>query len=312
MARTKPIFPHLVERTGVPASNAPRAMAMTTDESRAYTAQTTRGQPTVQFNGASNPYVDYQFIDLLHTLQVPRSDGYDETCFIVMGQVKELLFNALHFELFNARHQIDQDNIHEACRMLQRATAIMTYIGKSWDVLSTITVDGFNEFRNSLGQASGQLSFMYRHVEFILGNKSLRLAQAHANLPHIWPKMKEALEAPSVYDRVIALLARNGCEIDANALQRDWTQPYATNASVEKAWLAIYFEADTHNPLYELGEKLIALDDYFSQYRWRHFTSVSRIIGHKPGTGGSAGVGWLRQVTEHHFFPELWSVRTLL
>lgn len=312
MARKKPIFPHLVERTGVNASNVPRPMGVTTDETRAKAAAYTSGQPQTQFSGTSNPYVDYQFIDLLHTLQVPRSDGYDESCFIVMGQVKELLFQALHFELFNARHQIDQDQLNEAFRMLHRAHAITTYIGKSWDVLNTITVDGFNEFRNSLDQASGQLSFMYRHVEFILGNKSVRLAQAHQNIPHVWPKMKESLESPSIYDRVIALLARRGYEIDAAALQRDWSQPYAANESVEKAWLSIYFDADTDNPLYELGEKLIALDDAISVYRWRHFTSVSRIIGAKPGTGGSAGVGWLRHVTEHHFFPELWSVRTLL
>ncbi len=312
MARVRPIFPQLVDPTGVNCSNQPRDIGITTDATRAYTVQKTDGQPEVQFGGTSNPYVDYQFIDLLHTMQAPRSQAYDETCFYIMGQVKELLFNALHFELYNARHQIDQDQVIEAIRMISRARVITTYIGKSWDVLSTITVDGFNEFRDHLGQASGQLSFMYRHVEFILGNKSARLARAHGNVPHVWPKMKEALEAPSLYDRVIALIARRGYTVDDAALQRDWTQPYAANESVERAWLAIYQEAKTDNVLYELGEALITLDDHISQYRWRHFTSVSRIIGHKPGTGGSAGVGWLRHVTEHRFFPELWSLRTSL
>ena len=312
MARVQPVFPRLVDPSGVNCSNKPRDIGITTDETRAYTVKTTEGQPEVQFGGTSNPYVDYQFIDLLHTMQAPRSQGYDETCFYLMGQVKELLFNALHFELYNARHQIDQGEIIEAIRMISRAREITTYIGKSWDVLSTITVDGFNEFRNTLGQASGQLSFMYRHVEFILGNKSARLARAHSNIPHVWPKMKEALESPSLYDRIIALLAQRGYAIDMQALQRDWSLPYEPNGSVEKAWLAIYQAAKTDNVLYELGEALITLDDHISQYRWRHFTSVSRIIGHKPGTGGSAGVGWLRHVTEHRFFPELWSLRTSL
>jgi tryptophan 2,3-dioxygenase len=312
MARVQPVFPQLVDPSGVNCSNKPRDIGFTTDENRAYAVKTTEGQPEVQFGGTSNPYVDYQFIDLLHTMQAPRSQGYDETCFYLMGQVKELLFNALHFELYNARHQIDQGEIIEAIRMISRARVITTYIGKSWDVLSTITVDGFNEFRNTLGQASGQLSFMYRHVEFILGNKSARLARAHSNIPHVWPKMKEALESPSLYDRIIALLARRGYAIDAQALQRDWSLPYESNESVEKAWLQIYQAAKTDNVLYELGEALITLDDHISQYRWRHFTSVSRIIGHKPGTGGSAGVGWLRHVTEHRFFPELWSLRTSL
>lgn len=312
MARVQPIFPQLVDPQGVNCSNQVRDIGITTDETRALEAKVTEGQRQVQFGGNSNPYVDYQFIDLLHTLQAPRSKAYDETCFLVMGQVKELLFNALHFELYNAKHQIEQDKVIEAIRMISRARSIATYIAHSWDVLSTITADGFNEFRNTLGQASGQLSFMYRHVEFILGNKSARLARAHSNMPHVWPKMKEALDSPSLYDSVIALLARRGYAIDVQALSRDWTLPYEHNASVEAVWLEIYRQAKTENELYELGEALVTLDDHLGQYRWRHFTSVSRIIGHKPGTGGSAGVGWLRHVTEHRYFPELWSLRTAL
>ncbi len=312
MARVQPLFPKLVDPSGVNCSNQARDIGVTTDETRAYASQQTDGKPQVAFGGNSNPYIDYQFIDLLHTMQQPRSSAYDEMSFIVMGQVKELLFQGLHFELFNARHQIDNDDIIEAIRMISRARAIATYIGHSWDVLNTITADGFNEFRNSLGQASGQLSFMYRHVEFILGNKSARLARAHSNVPHVWPKIKEALEAPSLYDRILALLARRGYALDASVLQRDWSQAYEPNASVEAAWLSIYQLAKTDNPLFELGEALVALDDHLCQYRWRHFTSVSRIIGHKPGTGGSAGVGWLRHVCEHRYFPELWSLRTSL
>lgn len=312
MSRIAPVFPRLVDPTGVDCSNRPRPMGTTTDQSRLHTAYVTRGQPEVEFEGTSNPYVDYQFIDLLHTLQIPRSNGYDETCFIVMGQVKELLFQGLHFELFNARHQVDLDAVPEAVRMLARATRVASYLTQSWDVLSTITADGFNEFRNGLDRASGQLSFMYRHVELILGNKNRRLAEAHRNIPHVWPKMLEALESPSLYDRVIALMARRGHPIAVAALDRDWSLPYQRDDSVEQAWRAVYGEAHTGGELYELGEALIALDDHFSQYRWRHFTSVARIIGDKPGTGGSAGVGWLRHVTEHRFFPELWSVRTSL
>lgn len=312
MSRVVPVFPRLVDPRGVDCSNSPRKMGTTTDETRQATAYATHGQPQVAFEGTSNPYVDYQFIDLLHTLQAPRTAAYDETCFILMGQTKELLFHALHFELFNVRHQIDRGEVAEALRMLSRAAHITAYITQSWDVLSTITADGFNEFRNGLDRASGQLSFMYRHVEFILGNKSVRLAEAHRNMPHVWPKMQEALESPSMYDRVIALLARRGHPIEPAALDRDWKQPYAHHASVERAWAEVYRDARTGHDLYELGEALIALDDHISQYRWRHLTSVARIIGEKPGTGGSAGVAWLRHVTDLRFFPELWTVRTSL
>jgi tryptophan 2,3-dioxygenase len=194
--------------------------------------------------------------------------------------------------------------------MCPRIKALVEYIAKSWDVLSTISPDGFNQFRNSLGTASGQLSFMYRHVEFILGNKSARLASAFKNMPHVWPAIEQSLNTPSLYDDVIALLHREGHVIDAAALTRDWSTGYEVNASVEAAWLKVYQDPSPTNKLYKLGEGLVAIADAMSQYRWRHFVSVQRLIGHKPGTGGTAGVGWLQHVTEHRFFPELWSIRT--
>ena len=310
MPRYKPIIPLIVDPAGVNASAAPRPMPITTDASRATTAQATGGTPLVDFAGTSNPYVDYQSIDLLLSLQHPRSQGYDEMCFFVMGQVKELLFKALHFELYNAAAQIRADEVENALDILVRAKAMCEYIGRSWDVLSTISPEGFNQFRDTLGTASGQLSFMYRHVEFILGNKHARLASAFRNMPHVWPAMELALNAPSLYDDVIALLARQGLTIDEAALKRDWSLTYQVNASVEHAWFTVYSDASPSNLLYRLGESLTALADQMSQYRWRHFVSVQRIIGLKPGTGGSAGVGWLQQVTEHRFFPELWSIRT--
>ena len=312
MPTYQPLTPLIVDPAGVNASPHARTMPVTTDASRAYTVQATGGAPLVDFAGTSNPYVDYQSIDLLLSLQHPRSQGYDEMCFFVMGQVKELLFKALHFELHNARAQIEADAVGNALEILVRAKAMTEYIARSWDVLSTISPEGFNQFRDSLGTASGQLSFMYRHVEFILGNKSARLASAFRNMPHVWPAMEQSLNAPSLWDEVIALLQRQGLAIDAAALQRDWSLPYEANASVEQAWLQVYADPSATNPLYRLGEALVALADQLSQYRWRHFVSVQRIIGLKPGTGGSSGVGWLQQVTEHRFFPELWAIRTMM
>ena len=309
MPRYKPVFPNLIDPSQVNTSIEPRPMGMTTNESRATTAASTGGAPLVDYNGNANPYIDYQSIDLLLSLQHPRSQGYDEMCFFVMGQVKELLFRGVHFELFNTRAQIKQDNLADALVILARAANYIDYIQNSWNVLSTITTEGFNEFRDHLSTASGQLSFMYRHVEFILGNKSARLASAHKNVPHVWPAMKEALESPSLYDEAIRLLNRSGHEIDAEALERDWSQKYQPNASVQAAWLAVYQNPTADNLYYQLAESLISLDEKISFYRWRHFTSVHKIIGFKPGTGGSAGVDWLRHVTEHRFFPEIWDIR---
>ncbi len=308
----RPVFPTIVDSGRVQASVDPRPMDKTTNESRSKTVRETGGDPIVDFEGTSNPYIDYQSIDLLLSLQHPRSEGYDEMCFFVMGQVKELLFRGLHFELHNARHQVREGNLANALVILSRAANYVDYISDSWNVLSTIKTEGFNEFRDHLSTASGQLSFMYRHVEFILGNKSRKLAAAHKNVPHVWPAMEEALNSPSLYDAIIEALHKNGFKIDDDALERDWSEDYRANASVQQAWALVYKNASADNLLYQVAEMLIAIDEKISFYRWRHFTSVHKIIGYKPGTGGSSGVGWLRHVTEHRFFPELWALRNEL
>ncbi len=307
MPTFEPFHPFVVDPDGVDASPHARPMPITTDESREATVTETGGEPLVDFDGTSNPYIDYQSIDLLLSLQHPRSGGYDEMCFLVMGQVKELLFRGLHFELVNAQRQLRDDEIDNVIHILGRAGAYVDCITSSWDVLSTISTEGFNQFRDTLGTASGQLSFMYRHVEFVLGNKSERLARAHRNVPHVWPALDEALRSPSLYDDAIALLARRGFDIDAVALDRDWSLPYEPNPSVEAAWREVFADPSTGNSLYRLGQALVGVDQKFSVYRWRHFVSVERIIGYKPGTGGSAGVGWLEGVTRHRFFPEIWA-----
>jgi tryptophan 2,3-dioxygenase len=312
MPKYKPIHRQIVDPLGVDTSIAPRPMVMGSDDSRNKISKETSGEPLVNYLGKTNPYIDYQSIDILLSLQHPRSDGYDELCFIVMGQVKEMLFKGFHFELVNAQMQIRDGNINNALEILTRAIAYAKYIADTWNVLSTISTEGFSEFRNNLGTASGQLSFMYRHVEFVLGNKSKKLATAHKNVEHVWPEIENSLKSPSLYDDVIALLQRRGFGIDQNMLKRNWAQPYEANVSVEAAWLTIYKEASLDNDLYSLGEKLTSLDENFSIYRWRHFLTVQKIIGYKPGTGGSAGVGWLENVTSHRFFPELWSIRTKL
>lgn len=312
MPAHKPDFPDIVDADQVVASVEPRPMGISTNESRAAAAAATDGQPMVDFDGATNPYIDYQYIDLLLSLQRPRSDGYDEMCFIVMGQIKELLFKGLHFELHNARLLIGADRIDETLIVLARAVAYLRYLSDSWNVLSTITTEGFNQFRDHLATASGQLSFMYRHVEFVLGNKSRTLAAAHRNVPHVWPAIEAALNEPSLYDAVIAHLHRRGHAISATALERDWAEPYRSDDSVRSAWVAIYGDPSPTNLTFRLGEALIEIDETFSTYRWRHFRSVEKIIGNKPGTGGSAGVDWLRHVTDHRFFPELWEARNEL
>ncbi len=310
MPEYKPQYPNLIDPKGVNTSCAARPIGQTDDASRAAAVKITGGAPIVDFQGTSNPYVDYQSIDLLLSLQHPRSPGYDENVFYITGQVKELLFKALHFEVHNAHLQIMDKRVDNTLEILKRAKAIMVWITQCWDVLNTISPDGFNQFRDYLSTASGQLSFMYRHVELALGNKNATLASAFKNMPHVWPGIEKALHSPSIYDAVIALLHHRGYAIDSSALERDWSETYHMNPSVEKAWMKVYENPSPGNELYQLAEALVGLADQISQYRWRHFVSVQRLIGFKAGTGGSAGVGWLQHVTEHRHFPELWSIRT--
>ncbi|RQO48698.1 tryptophan 2,3-dioxygenase [Variovorax sp. KBW07] len=289
-----------------------KSIASGDDQQREATVKNTDGEPLLQFEGRSNPYLEHQRNDLLLSIQHMRSEGHDEMVFMCITHCKELTFKALHYELANMQARISADDVTGALQLAPRVRALLEFLGKTWDVLSTITPHEFNQFRNTLGIASGQQSYMYRHVEFILGNKSVPLARAHANNPDVWPCMERALHSPSLYDDVLALLHRRDIAMPPEALSRDWSAPYAVNPGVEAAWLWVYGDPTPENDLYRLGEALMDIADVFSQYRWRHFVSVERILGFKPGTGGSAGVGWLRSVVDHRFFPELWSVRTQL
>jgi tryptophan 2,3-dioxygenase len=304
------IIPKVVDPKGVDGSPHPRKMDIFDNQDRKKKVAQTEGAPIIDFEGTSTPYIDYESVDLLLSLQHPRSGGYDEMCFIIMGQSKELLFKSLYYELYNLRLRIMADDIANSFVIMRRCERIIKLIVNYWEVLSTITTEGFNSFRDYLSVASGQQSFMYRHVEFILGNKDKNMCEAHRNVPHVYPAIYENFSSPSLYDEVLRLIDRNGFEIAPECLNRDWQEKYKPHQSVEQAWLKIYSDPTPQNNFYMLGEGLIEIADLISQYRWRHFVSVERILGFKPGTGGSAGVGWLRHVVNHRFFPELWSIRT--
>ena len=61
---------------------------------------------------------------------------------------------------------------------------------------------------------------------------------------------------------------------------------------------------------YQLGEELTDLEDAFRLWRFRHVTTVERVIGFKRGTGGTSGVGYLRKMLDTVLFPEIWKLRT--
>jgi tryptophan 2,3-dioxygenase len=257
-------------------------------------------------------YGDYLHLDDILGAQKPRSDDHNEMLFIVQHQASELWMKLMIHELKAARDHIRSDNLQPAFKMLARVARIMAQLNQSWDVLSTLTPAEYSSFRGQLGSSSGFQSFQYRTVEFLLGNKNALMLEPHRHREDLYQGLLEQHRAPSIYDEAIRILARRGLPVDPRCVERDWTSLHAFDESVLDAWVQVYRDTHAHWELYELAEKLVDLEDAFRQWRFRHATTVERIIGLKRGTGGTSGVNYLRRVLEVELFPELWRARTAL
>jgi tryptophan 2,3-dioxygenase len=260
----------------------------------------------------SMSYGDYLALDSILTAQHPRSPEHDEMLFIVQHQTSELWMKLALHELRAALGAVSRDESQIAFKMLARVSRILEQLVQAWNVLATMTPSEYVAMRPYLGSSSGFQSHQYRQIEFMLGNKNAAMLKPHEHRPEIHAQVKAALEAPSFYDEVIRMLARRGFPIDPARLDRDWTQPTTYNASVEAAWLEVYRNPSQYWELYEMAEELVDLEDAFRQWRFRHVTTVERIIGFKGGTGGTAGAAYLRKMLDVVLFPELWQVRTVL
>ena len=194
--------------------------------------------------------------------------------------------------------------------MLARVSKIMEQLVHAWDVLATMTPPEYSAMRPYLGSSSGFQSYQYRCIEFALGNKNRAMLQPHAHRSDLLAQVQAAFEAPSLYDEALRLLARRGLPVPASHTERDWTQPYVENDAVEQAWLTVYRNPEKHWDLYQLGEELTDLEDAFRLWRFRHVTTVERVIGFKRGTGGTGGVSYLRKMLDVVLFPEIWKLRT--
>lgn len=263
----------------------------------------------MSFDGRMS-YGDYLRLDKILTAQSPLSNAHDEMLFIVQHQASEIWMRLVIHELTSVCEHIARDDLAPSFKMLARVSRILDQLNSAWDVLRTMTPSEYTTFREALGMSSGFQSFQYRAIEFLAGNKNAAMMRTHEHRPAIHAWLNEILEAPSIYDQSIRLLARKGFAIDNSVIDRDCSLPYRANESVRDAWLTIYRDPEAHWPLYELAEKLVDFEDYFRRWRFNHVTTVERIIGFKTGTGGTSGVNYLRKMLEVVLFPELWSVRT--
>jgi tryptophan 2,3-dioxygenase len=257
-------------------------------------------------------YGEYLQLDKILSAQNRLSGHHDEMLFIVIHQVSELWMKLILHEMTGAIQSIEKDDLSTAQKRLARVSKIQTQIIQAWDVLATMTPSEYMEFRDSLGQASGFQSYQYRMIEFALGYKTEHVLKIYQKDPELHSKLKDAYEAPGLYDVAIHALHRAGLSIDGEVLNRDVTMSYKENDSVREAWMTVYQNTDKYWELYELAEKLVDIEDWLQQWRFRHMKTVERIIGFKMGTGGSSGVGYLKRVLDQQFFPELWAIRTEL
>ncbi len=258
----------------------------------------------------SMSYGDYLHIDQVLSAQHPLSPAHDEMLFIIQHQTSELWMKLMLTEIGAAMADIRADHLPPAFKKLARASRIFEQLVNAWDVLATMTPPEYSAIRPYLGPSSGFQSFQYRCIEFALGNKNAAMLKVHAHKPERLALVQSYYDAPSLYDEALRLMARKGVPVPADRLQRDVTQPYEASEGVEAAWLTVYREPEKYWDLYQLGEKLTDLEDAFRVWRFKHVTTVERIIGFKRGTGGTSGVGYLRKMLDVVLFPELWRLRT--
>jgi tryptophan 2,3-dioxygenase len=257
-------------------------------------------------------YAGYLCLPELLAQQRPLSqpEHHDEMLFIIQHQVSELWMKQLIHELTAAIRFVSHDQLDPCFKILSRAKLIQMQLFDQWAVLETLTPSEYMEFRGVLGHASGFQSYQYRKLEFLLGNKNRAALKVFEYDQAIHGDLLATLEAPSLYDEFLRHLARRGLAIPKECVERDWSLPHEKNEALVEVFRGIYERPREHWDAYEMCEKLVDVEEYFQLWRFRHMKTVERIIGFRQGTGGSSGVGFLRQALELTFFPELLAVRT--
>jgi len=256
-------------------------------------------------------YGSYLGLATLLASQHPLSTEHDEMLFIVIHQAKELWLKQIVHELKPALALVRVDRLVEVHKNLSRVSRIQAVMTMSWDILSTLTPSDYLKFRGVLGGSSGFQSPQFRAVEYLLGLRAGGYLAVHeGTLAHA--ELEAALAAPSLWDEANLALGRAGFDLPAEVTTRDWSKPYQPSEAVESAWAQVYRSPEEYWPFYQLAEKLMDIDDAFATWRHKHVLTVSRVIGMKPGTGGTPGVPYLQSTLDKRAFPELWSLRTQL
>jgi len=259
---------------------------------------------------ADSSYGGYLGLEQLLSAQRPRSSHHDEMLFIVQHQVSELWMKLMIHELAAAIAHVRDDRLEPCFKILARVKQVQRQLFEQWAVLETLTPSEYAQFRDVLGPASGLQSFQFRAIEFLLGHKVAQRVELHRFDAGKAAYLEQLLNAPSLYDEFLRCLARRGLPVPPERVERDWSQPVAMNSGVVDVFKTVYENPQSYWAEYDMCEKLVDVEENFQLWRFRHVKTVERIIGFKRGTGGTAGVAFLRRTLEIALFPELIEVRT--
>jgi tryptophan 2,3-dioxygenase len=251
--------------------------------------------------GAPLSYNKYLKVPELLRLQETLSDpkSHDELLFIIIHQTYELWFKQILHEVDATVEWLNEGRTFRANHSLRAIIGIEKVLVTQIHILETMAQIGFLEFRDKLNPASGFQSMQFRELEFISGQKDERILETFKNDEFAYGRLKGRYTEPSLADAFWALLGRSGFAIDSHEKK--------VQTIVE-----ILTHPEKYSDFFIMQDLLIEHDENIALWRSHHILMVERMLGMKPGTGGSAGVGYLATTLTKKFFPELWEARTHL
>jgi tryptophan 2,3-dioxygenase len=265
-------------------------------------------------------YISYLKVDELLQLQEPLSDGpeHDELLFIVIHQTYELWFKQMLHEANALQPALEAGDTHRSMALLKRMRTIMKTLVGQVDILETMTPLQFNSFRARLKSSSGFQSAQFREFEAILGRRDQAGADADKTsgmgmADHLVEgsparaRVEAAMARASLWDSALRYFDARGFSMPTDVLERDVTVGYQADERVQAALVLAHKNDPECNMI---GEALLDLDEGLQEWRYRHVKMVERTIGHKIGTGGSSGVGYLASTLFRPVFADLWAIRS--
>lgn len=253
-------------------------------------------------------YPTYLQLPKLLDLQQPRSDPaeHDEMLFIVIHQVYELWFKLVLHEIEKVNRSFLANDLYGAIATFKRIRTVLKTLVGQVDILETMTPMSFSSFRDRLDTASGFQSVQFRELEFILGNKKEQALNALEPGSEERTRLERRYREPSVIDHFYRFLAQRGVTVPAELLNRDVSQPNQPSEALQAGLHEMY---QRQPDLVILLELMTDFDEGLQEWRYRHVMLVARTIGAKSGTGGSAGVEFLKRSLFQPVFPDLWAIR---